>query len=151
MWPKVLHPFVFLLNITVNLFWIVTSWPGTVLSKEKSAGAALMHLQNVSRFGRIVMASFKPILLPVIYVDVFTNTLLQTIINDSSTKPWNLVDEIVTVQSILDLKTGCISIKWIQILLPFVPINVRDRLQTLIDLNQSEFSKQPSWLDLYSN
>jgi dTDP-4-dehydrorhamnose reductase len=109
--------------------------PGTVVSKDNLAGSALSHLEKLSKFGKMVLANIKPILLPITTIEAFTDSLFRKLMEPMSIQVEELIQETKELQSMLNLRSGPIAIKHFQRLFPLIPINIRDRLQTLIDLN----------------
>jgi hypothetical protein len=109
--------------------------PGTVLSKNDFAGGALSHLGNLSKLGRIVLAKIQPLSVPCISIEAFVDRLSRKIVEPKRIQIDELVENSQDLQSMLNLNSGSIPIKHLEKLIPLIPINVRDKLQTLIDLN----------------
>ena len=109
--------------------------PGTVYSKDNLGGSALLELGKLPMAIKRGLGFFEPVWLPVISDVHFCQYFSTNFPDFHSQHAVNLYETHMSIQSLLNQNHGFISVKVLKLIAPLLPINFRDRLQTIIDLN----------------
>jgi hypothetical protein len=109
---------------------------GTVIPPSGYAGSALISLENTSFLAKQLLKNFRPIYIPVITEERAALTISESILKQNGAQIREAYDRWDSLQSILDIFTGPIPFRRFRLVAWLLPIQKRDRVMTLIDMNE---------------
>jgi len=115
--------------------------PGTIIPVGSSTGSSLDELFALRFFAKNVISILKPALIPVISESVVVDYVMNWL-NGSTHVNIDLVTEVSSIQSLLNIKAGKIPFRILKVILFLIPINIKDRIKVIIDLQEKVCLKE---------
>jgi hypothetical protein len=109
---------------------------GTVIPPSGYAGSALISLKNTNFLAKKFLKNVSPIYIPVITEDRMWLTISEFVLKQNESRIRDAYDRWDTLQSILNISTGQIPFRKFRLIAWLLPIQKRDRMMTLIDMNE---------------
>jgi hypothetical protein len=96
----------------------------------------LISLKNTNFLAKKFLKNVSPIYIPVITEDRMWLTISEFVLKQNESRIRDAYDRWDTLQSILNISTGQIPFRKFRLIAWLLPIQKRDRMMTLIDMNE---------------
>jgi len=107
---------------------------GTVVGAQEQGGSAINQLYALPPTARFLLQTLRPITVPITHQDTFNNFVVNQWMASSTSEAYTVIDEVRTLQSLLGINEGKLSLSVLRIGSWFLPRKIGDRLRTLADL-----------------
>ena len=114
---------------------------GTILPDSDFKGSALNSLTTLSPIAKLSLRLIEPVWLPTIRSKQSTDLILSYVLGSLNSKKYNNYTSFTTLQNLLKISSGVFSSKILRFFKVLLPISIRDRMTTLLDL--SDLRKAP--------
>jgi hypothetical protein len=114
---------------------------GTILPDTDFSGSALNSLTNLPPISKLFLKLIEPVWLPTISSKQSTDLILSYVFGNLSSKKYNNYTNFTTLQNLLKISSGIFSLKILRFFKVLLPVHIRDRMITLLDL--SDLRKTP--------
>jgi hypothetical protein len=108
--------------------------PGTIIFETNPGGSAVSELLSISQIQKRFFSLFIPIRVPIVYEKSMLVEISKILDKKMVQSKYIFVDEWTSLQKLLNVNVGKLSIAIIKPLIVILPITKRDRLLSLFDL-----------------